>query len=197
MPRDFHSREGIDEWLQSLDDRWPARAEVSKHIVAEIEALPTFDPHVVELAPGGGKLADQLLRALPATYTGIDFSEPLIERARERLTPYENRVTLLHADLNKNGWPAQVVNPVNAIISMQSLHDLGDSHQVERIYQLAHDLLAPGGLFLNADLLHNPEDPHPGRLTIERHLSLLSAHGFQRIACTMETGGMGCMVGFA
>ena len=36
MPRDFHSREGIDEWLQSLDDRWPARAEVSKHIVAEI-----------------------------------------------------------------------------------------------------------------------------------------------------------------
>ena len=68
MPRDLHSRAGIDEWLQSLDDRWPARAEVSKHIVAEIEALPTFDPHVVELAPGGGKLADQLLRTLPGTY---------------------------------------------------------------------------------------------------------------------------------
>ena len=53
MPRDFHSREGIDEWLQSLDDRWPARAAVSEHIVAQTEALPAFDPHVVELAPGG------------------------------------------------------------------------------------------------------------------------------------------------
>ena len=39
MPRDFHSREGIDEWLQSLDDRWPARAEVSKHLVAELDAM--------------------------------------------------------------------------------------------------------------------------------------------------------------
>ena len=65
MPRDFHSREGIDEWLQSLDDRWPARAAVSKHIVAQTKALPAFDPHVVELAPGGGKLADQLLRTIP------------------------------------------------------------------------------------------------------------------------------------
>ena len=65
------------------------------------------------------------------------------------------------------------------------------------MYQLAHDLLAAGGLFLNADLLQNPEDPHPGRLTVERHLSLLSAHGFRRIACTLETGGMGCLVGFA
>ena len=105
MPRDFHSREGIDEWLQSLDDRWPARAAVSKHIVAQTEALPAFDPHVVELAPDG--------------------------------------------------------------------------------------------LFLNADLLHNPEDPRPGRLPIERHLSLLSAHGFQRPSCTLETGGFGCIVGFA
>ena len=105
MPRDFHSREGIDDWLQSLDDRWPARAAVSKHIVAQTEALPAFDPHVVELAPGGGKLADQLLRTIPATYTVIDFSEPLIERARERLRAYGNRVTLLHADLNEDGWP--------------------------------------------------------------------------------------------
>ena len=60
-------------------------------------------------------------------------------------------------------FSAQVANPVNAIISMQSLHDLGDGHQSERIYRLAKDLLAPGGLFLNADLLHN--------------LSLLFAHG--------------------
>ena len=197
MPRDFHSPEGLDEWLQSLDERWPARAEVSRHIVAQIDALPTFDPHVVELAPGGGKLADQILHDLPATYTGIDFSEPLLDSTRQRLAPYGVRVHLLHADLNEDDWPAQIATPVHAVFSMQSLHDLGDGHQVERIYQLAHELLAPGGLFLNADLLHNPNDPRPGRLPIERHLMLLAAQGYQRPACTLEMGGFGCIVGFA
>ena len=197
MPRDFHSPEGVDEWLASLDERYPARAEVSKHIVAQFDALPAFAPHVVELAPGGGKLADQILQALPATYTGIDFSEPLLDRTRDRLAPYGNRVRLIHADLNEDHWPAQIDKPVHAIFSLQSLHDLGDGHQVERIYEIARDLLASGGLFLNADLLHNPEDPRPGRLTVERHLELLAAHGYQRVECPLETGGFGCVAGFA
>ena len=87
--------------------------------------------------------------------------------------------------------------PVHAVFSLQSLHDLGDGYQVERIYKMARNLLAPGGLFLNADLLHNPADPRPGRLTIERHLELLHAHGYQRVACTLETGGFGCCTGYA
>ena len=80
---------------------------------------------------------------------------------------------------------------------MQSLHDLGDGHQIERVYRLAQDLLAPGGLFLNADLLYDPADPRPGRMPMERHLSLLFAHGFQRPQCTMEIDSFGCIVGFA
>ena len=197
MPRDFHSPEGVEEWLQSLDDRWPARATLTQHIIDQLDALPALNPNVLELAPGGGQLANQLLKALAATYTGIDFSEPLLESTRQRLAPYGDRVHLIQADLNEDDWPAKIKTPIDAIISMQSLHDLGDEHQVERIYQLAHALLPPGGILLNADFLHNPEDPRPGRLPIEHHLRLLSAHSFQRPACTLETGGFGCIVGFA
>ena len=197
MPRDFHSPEGVDEWLQSLDDRWPARAKLAQHIVEQIADLPAFDPHAVELAPGGGKLAEQMLSALPATYTGIDFSEPLLNRTRQRLAFFADRVQLIHADLNEDNWPAQITGPVHAIFSLQSLHDLGDAHQVERIYQIAHEILAPRGIFLNADFLHKTEDPRAGRLPIEQHLRLLSAHRFQRPKCTLEIDGFGCMVGFA
>ena len=197
MPRDFHSPESVDEWLHSLDERWPARTGVARHIVDQIDALPVFDPQVVELAPGDGRLADQLLNALSSTYIGIDFSIPLLDRTRERLAPYGNRVCLLHADLNEDDWPAQINGPVHAVFSLQSLHDLGDGHQVDRIYKMARDILVPGGLFLNADLLHNPADPRPGRLTVERHLELLYAHGYQRVACTLKTGGFGCCSGYA
>ena len=197
MPRDFHSPEGVDEWLQSLDDRWPARVELAQHIVEQIATRRAVEPHAVELAPGGGKLAEQMLSALPATYTGIDFSEPLLDRTRQRLACFGDRVQLIHADLNEDYWPAQITHPVHAIFSLQSLHDLGDGHQVERIYQIAHEILAPRGIFLNADFLHKTEDPRPGRLPIEQHLRLLSAHRFQRPKCTLEIDGFGCMVGFA
>ena len=197
MPRDFHSPKGVDEWLQSLDDRWPARAELAQHIVEQIATRRAVEPHAVELAPGGGKLAEQMLSALPATYTGIDFSEPLLDRTRQRLACFGDRVQLIHADLNEDNWPAQITHPVHAIFSLQSLHDLGDGHQVERIYQIAHEILAPRGIFLNADFLHKTEDPRPGRLPIEQHLRLLSAHRFQRPKCTLEIDGFGCMVGFA
>ena len=197
MPRDFHSPEGVDEWLQSLDDRWPARAELAEHIIEQIATRRAVEPHAVELAPGGGKLAEQMLSALPATYTGIDFSETLLNRTRQRLAFFGDRVQLIHADLNEDNWPAQITGPVHAIFSLQSLHDLGDAHQVERIYQIAHEILAPRGIFLNADFLHKTEDPRPGRLPIEQHLRLLSAHRFQRPKCTLEIDGFGCMVGFA
>jgi len=106
MARDFHDPKKIDTWLQSLDERWPSRAEIAQHIVAHIDALAVFDPQVVELAPGDGQLAAKLLHTLPATYTGIDFSTPLLERARTRLARYGERVQLIQADLNQDQWPA-------------------------------------------------------------------------------------------
>ena len=80
---------------------------------------------------------------------------------------------------------------------MQSLHDLGDGHQVQRIYQRVLKLLTPGGLLLNADLLHNPTDPRPGRLTTEHHIELMLTCGYQRAECTLETGSFGCIAGYA
>ena len=197
MARDFHDPKKIDTWLQSLDERWPSRAEIAQHIVAHIDALAVFDPQVVELAPGDGQLAAKLLHTLPATYTGIDFSTPLLERARTRLARYGERVQLIQADLNQDEWPAQIASPVDAVFSMQSLHDLGDGHQVQRIYQRVLELLTPSGRLLNADLLHNPADPRPGRLTTERHIELMLACGYQRAECTLETGGFGCIAGYA
>ena len=63
---------------------------------------------------------------------------------------------------------------------MQSLHDLGDGHQVQRIYQRVLELLTPGG-----------------RLTTERHIELMLACGYQRAECTLETGSFGCIAGYA
>jgi hypothetical protein len=108
-------------------------------------------------------------------------------------------VRLIQADLNADGWLAQVSSPAHAVVSMQSLHDLGGEAQVNRIYNLARQLLVPGGLFLNADLitLSGRDLPNnPGRRSISRHLLLLRAQDYERVACTLKRGRFGCCVGY-
>jgi hypothetical protein len=191
----------VAQWLAGLKENWPQREEVMAHIARQIEALPFPQPQVVELATGPGLLAEFLLAKLPQiSYTGLDFSELLLTVAQERLEPFKGRSRLIRVDLNRDEWLAQVSNNNQAIISMQSLHDLGGEPEVDRIYGLAQTLLVPGGLFLNADLVTPPgqdKPDNPGRRSIPRHLELLKAHGYERVACTLALGDFACMIGFA
>ncbi|MCL4301806.1 MAG: class I SAM-dependent methyltransferase [Anaerolineae bacterium] len=198
--RDLRTQEDVAEWTAGLQTRYPERAEVMQHTVAQLKALPFANPQVVELGPGPGLLAELLLRELPRlTYTGFDSSELLLAFARTKLAPFDGRATLVQADLNAAGWLNQLPGKLHAIISLQALHDLGDESHINRVYTLARRVLVPGGLLLNADFVVPPgqENPEqPGRLTIPRHLELLQAQGFDRAACILETGQFGCLVGF-
>lgn len=198
MARDFHSAEGVEEWLDSLDERWPQRHEVAQHIVEQIGQLPFDAPTALELCCGGGRLGKKLLHTFPALrYSGIDFSQPLLDCARKTLSAHSARTALIKADLNEDAWLKQVGDPVHAIFSMQSLHDLGDEAQVERIYEKSRSLLAPGGFLLNADFQHDPEDPRPGRLSAERHIQLLKKHGYQRVEVAPISERFACSIGYA
>jgi trans-aconitate methyltransferase len=190
----------VAEWTAGLQTRFPERGEVMQHVVAQLKALPFPAPQVVELGPGPGLLAELLLRRLPEmSYIGFDSSELLLAFARTKLAPFGRRASLIPADLNTDDWLNQLPGEIHAIISLQALHDLGEESHVNRIYGLARRLLVPGGLLLNADFVVPPgqDDPEqPGRRSIPRHLELLQTQGFERIACTLEIGQFGCLVGF-
>lgn len=198
--RDIKSLTDVPGWLAHLNAEWPERAEVIHHIGQQVRQLPFPAPHVVELGSGPGQLAEFLLARLPhITYTGLDLSEPLLAYARQQLALYNGRVRLLRADVNAAGWLAQLRAPVQAIISMQSLHDVGGEGEINRIYGLARSYLAPGGLLLNADFIVPPgryNAERPGRLAIARHLALLADHGYERVSCTLEAGQLGCVAAY-
>lgn len=199
--RDLKTPQDVDQWIARLRRDRPERQAVMHHISRQIAALPFSAPHVVELGLGPGLLAELLLTELPQiTYTGLDFSALLLATARERLAPFGDRVRLIHADLNADAWPDHLSGKIQAIVSMQALHDLGGESQVNRIYRMAKALLVPDGLFLNADLVVPPgqdRPDNPGRRSIPRHLELLRSHGYERISCTLELSDFGCVVGFA
>ena len=194
MPREFENTTDITDWAQSLDDRWPERRDIMQHISQQLQKVPFLRPNIVELCCGPGTLAEFLLRESPRIhYRGFDASQSLINFATERLSPFEDRVTLHTADLNKDEWLKDCPDPIHAIVSMQSLHDLGDETAVERIYHLAHTVLTRGGMFLNADLCTPLK---PGRLPVEQHLELLEKHYYENISCTLQKNSFVCVTGF-
>lgn len=187
-------------FLVQLNRDHPARPPVVRHIETQLATLPGESPQVVELCHGPGMLARHLLRRLQhIRYTGFDFSEAFVDFTRRQLAPFADRAAVIRANLNADDWPVQVQPPVEAIVSLQSLHDLGGLAEVSRIYRLAHELLGPGGLFLNADLIA-PEGGavanNPGRLSISHHLELLREYGFERVECTLHVDDFACVVGW-
>lgn len=194
MPREFKNTTDITDWAQSLEDRWPERRHIVQHIGEQLQRVPFLRPNILELCCGPGMLAEFLLRESPRIfYRGIDASHSLITFTTERLSHFGNRVVLYTADLNEDLWLEFCPDPIHAIISMQSLHDLGDESAVERLYRLAHKVLTRGGMFLNADL-STPEKP--GRLTAKRHLELLKKYNYENISCTLQKNAFVCITGF-
>jgi ubiquinone/menaquinone biosynthesis C-methylase UbiE len=195
----FRTFADIDEaatYAASLDERWPNRAAVRAHLSSHLQATPAT--HIVEFCAGAGALAEQLFADHPhIRYTGIDITVPLLSLARNRLADHASQITWIEADLNEDGWVSQISKPVNAFMSLQSIHDLGSESAVARIFRRAVRHLAPQGQFIYADMLaaEPPEaNTNPGRLPAERHLELLRAAGFTNALCTWKSGVFGCFL---
>ena len=202
--RHYDSPGAVTAYLDRLANGWPERPQLAQHIIQTISRLAPAAPRVLELCCGPGWLAAQLLVAFPTMqYTGVDLSPPFLAFAQEALALHANRVNLVEIDLNQIDWPDQMTTPdgppqFDAIISLQSLHDVGDEEVIGRLYGLAKGLLTPGGLFLNADLVipaGEQRPDNPGRLPIARHLNLLTAQGYRSPQCTLTVGNFGTVIG--
>lgn len=196
-PHNFHSAEYVEAWAAKVDN--PIRRSVFHHILAHLHLeLPTDDAaHVVELACGPGLLAEFLLGNHPAmTYEGLDFSEPMLAMAEQRLAPFGARASLRVVDLRDDAWTGSVEHAPQAVISTQALHDVGGAEEHAAIYQASAALLAPGGLLLNADFVDRPGASRR-RIGLARHLEMMAAAGLLGTKATLDLGPYACMVGFA
>ena len=55
-------------------------------------------PSVLDVGCGSGRIGEFVLEAGASRYVGVDFSEPMIDLARERLSRFRDRATLLTGD---------------------------------------------------------------------------------------------------
>ncbi|MCP5098516.1 MAG: class I SAM-dependent methyltransferase [Chloroflexi bacterium] len=116
-------------------------------------ACPTVET-ILDLGCGDGILGQAILSQHPdATAVFVDFSAPMLDAARQRLTNAENAV-FLQTDYGKKGWQTELEEIVNCqfdvIVSGFSIHHQPDTRKKEVFAEL-YAMLKSGGIFLNIE----------------------------------------------
>ena len=98
---------------------------------------------VMDLGCGTGRDAEQLLGLLPrGRVIAVDGSQQMLAQLRARLASQLGRVQVTYADLRQ---PLPLAGPVNAVLSVATLHWLPDHAAV---FAEVARLLRPGGQFV-------------------------------------------------
>ena len=189
---DWDSAAEAAAYGDEADRARPWRAEIRAHIAERVEA---FAPRgrVLELGSGPGLLAHCVLERCPdlASYTLLDFSEPMLGLCRERLAAFPT-AAFVHQSFKSDAWPGRVGAGFDCVVSMQAVHELRNKSHAPRLYAQVHEVLAAPGLFLLCD--HTPFDDTPKSLALyqtetEQH-DALSGAGFSSVTVERSWNGL-------
>lgn len=114
--------------------------------------------HLLDLGCGDGIATQAMLDRFPVSKAIlVDFSEPMLDAARERFAALEADVRIIFGDMLERDWIPEVrsTGPYDMVISRYAIHHL--PHMRKRsLYAEILDLLRPGGMFVNIEHVSSP-----------------------------------------
>jgi len=175
---DWHSSDYVDYWITRDKSRDAERRQRLKEMLSHSGFAADAAVSVLDVGGGYGVVSEEVLGAFPkARVTLQDYSAPMLNAARERLSAFGGRIDYVLADLTDPGWPRSVGGPFDLAVSAIVIHNLRDVGQIAECYRGVAATLKPGGTFLDYDLFF---DAIGG---IEHHVELLRQAGFARVDC--------------
>jgi tRNA (cmo5U34)-methyltransferase len=207
MPAEEWSREEHALGYLSRADTLPHRTEGEGVL---LELVPPEARRVLDLGTGDGRLLALLRRDRPAmTGVGLDISQPMLGRARERFGS-DPRIEVVEHDLAEP-LPA-ALGRFDAVVSCFAIHHVEDERK-RALYAEAFALLEPGGAFCNLEHVASPterlhrrfyaalgyepgwEDASNRLLDVETQLGWLRALGFEDVDCYWKWLEMALLAG--
>ena len=150
--------------MSRVRDIWEQGAEIYDEIYANnlpyhrshgaiVDLLPKAKPiAVIDLGAGTGWLAGRILDSIPvSSVTCLDFSPRMIQKAREKLGRFGDRVDFVCADLAE--WSG--AQRYDAVVTCNAL--VYRETDLRLSYRRCAELLRPGGLMLNSTVVETDE----------------------------------------
>jgi len=124
------------------DERWLVRTlrpGLFRRRKLAVDTVAAYaNPRVLDVGCGSGRIGEFVLEAGASHYVGVDFSEPMIDLARARLTRFESRTELIVDDF----VTAPLDGPFEVILAVGLFDYLPEPHRFAR---RMFELCAPGG----------------------------------------------------
>ena len=189
----WRSDDHASAWLEML----PTLPRLHEADAALLEWLPPRVDRFLDLGTGDGRVISLVLDARPtARAVGLDFSPLMLDAARRRFAD-DARVEVVEHDIDQ---PLPPLGPFSLVVSALAIHHCPDERK-RQLYGEAHDLLSPGGVFLNLEHVASPnrrlhesflyavgttpeeDDPSNILLDVETQLRWLREIGFTDVDC--------------
>lgn len=139
------------KWAIETATNKPWRAEFRESFAELLRPFAKAPIRILELGSGPGLLAKRILRDVPVReYVLFDFSDPMMQMARETLGP-RAEVSYHIGDFRSHDWASKVPGVFDAVVSMQAVHEIRHKRHVPWLYAQTATLLRSGGLLIVSD----------------------------------------------
>lgn len=200
----WRSRAKVDEYLNrigSLSPRLEGEHHLSSTLIGPICSM-------LDLGTGDGRLIELVSSTHPELElaVGIDYSEPMLERAEARFKA-DTRVSFDRHDLAR---PLPDLGTFDLVISGFAIHHLAHDRKQDLLSEVVTSL-NPNGVFANLDvvecattelqneflqLIGRPEgDPEDRLLSVEVQLDYMRSTGLTNVDCFWRWRGFALMIG--
>ena len=149
---EWQTKELTQTFLEGVRGAIPG-ADLQLAVIGKIADLWCSSPrHILDLGCGNGILGKFLItRFLSASALFVDFSDPMLDAARQNTECLPNAV-VAKADFGSPQWLEVTTahRPFDMVVSGFAIHHLSDERK-RALYTEIYELLALGGFFLNLE----------------------------------------------